>query len=349
MALTDMQCKTAKPKSKTYKLFDGEGLYLEIKPSGAKKWRLKYRLDNTEKRIGFGSYPKISLCEARVQKNAAKALLGKSIDPVLDRLEQQQTAAFVNSTIFQDIAFEWFNKQIESWDPRYAKTVWHRLEKYAFPDLGEYPVAMIKPLVILNCIEKIEKTAPEMARRVLRYCHYIFLYAIATARRENDPTFGLVNALKKYKKGHFASIEVDQLSHFIYDLHEHKFKLKRQTFLAIKLMFLTFVRTSELIKSEWREFDFSNSIWVIPGERMKMDRPFIVPLCRQATSLLFELKELNGNSPYVFPSFSKPGKHMSNGTILVALKRMGYKNKMTGHGFRSLAMGILKEKIRFQP
>lgn len=347
MPLSDLQCRNAKPKSKPYKLSDFEGLYLEVMPSGAKYWRLKYRLHGKEKRIALGVYPAVPLIEARQQKAAIKEEIKKGLDPVLVRLEQKQTAAFNASQTLELIGREWYNKQIGQWDPRYAQTVLHRLEKYLFPDLGAYPIRTLKPLAVLNCLQKIEMTAPEMARRIMSYCHQICMFAIATARAESDPTYGLQYALKKYRKGHFASISVDELPQFLLDLYEYRARLTRQTFLAIRFMFLTFIRTSELIKVTWQEINFEKALWTIPGERMKMDRPHLVPLSRQAIEILRELKEMNGHREHVFPSIPRPRKPMSNGTILVALKRMGYNGRMTGHGFRALAMGILKEKLGY--
>ena len=223
----------------------------------------------------------------------------------------------------------------------------HRLEKYAFDDLGHYPIHLLKPIVILACLQKIEKTAPEMARRVKQLCSHIFKYVIATNRIEHDLTHGLENALKKYRKGHFASISVDEVPELLKTLHHHKARLYNQTYLAIKLMFLTFVRTSELIEAKWSEINLEKALWIIPAERMKMREPHMVPLSRQAIAILEELKELNGKREYVFPGIPRPRKPMSKGTILVALKRMGFSKRMTGHGFRSLALGILKEKLGF--
>lgn len=342
-----MKCKTAKPKKVSYKLFDGEGLYLEVMPTAAKYWRLKYRIYGKEKRISFGVYPAVSLTEARQKRSFAKDQIKNGIDPILKRNEELQTAIHLSQKTFRDVAIKWHNKQLGNWEPRYASTVMHRLEKYAFGNLGTFPLNTIKPLLVLNTIQKIEETAPEMARRVLRYCHYIFLYGIATQQVESDPTIGLIHALKKYKKGHFASIDVDELPKFIYDLHEYRHKITRQTFLAIKLMFLTFIRTKELLKAQWSEINFENSMWTIPAERMKMKRAHLVPLSSQSVKVLRELEKLRGNTNFIFPSTCLKKETMSNGTILVALSRMGYKNRMTGHGFRALAMGILKEKLGF--
>jgi len=347
MPLTDRQCQTAKPKLKPYKLSDFEGLYLEVMPSGSKYWRLKYRLGGKEKRIGLGVYPKVALANARQKKDEIKEEIKRGINPALSRLEAKQMSTFAEADTFKEIALEWYPKQTGKWEPRYAQTVLHRLEKYLFPEIGKYPIKAIKPLTVLSCLQKIEKTGPEMARRIKQYCRYIFLYAIATGRLESDPTYGLEYALKKYKKGHFASIDIDKLPEFLIDLHEFRARITRQTFLAIKLMLLTFLRTKELVQGKWIEIDFEKAIWIVPAERMKMKKDHIVPLSRQTIKILEELKELNGKRDYILPGLSKPRQPMSKGTILMAIKRMKYDGKMTGHGFRALAMGVLKEKLGY--
>ncbi|MFC5410839.1 tyrosine-type recombinase/integrase [Larkinella bovis] len=347
MPLSDMQCRTAKPKIKPYKLSDSEGLYLEVLPSGGRYWKLKYRIHGKEKRIAIGVYPKISLLQARAEKSRIKDELKSGLDPILLKREKKQTAAFANAQTFEAVAKEWHSKGVESWDPRYAKTLMHRLEKYTFDDLGSYPIRTLKPIIILACLQKIEKTAPEMARRIKQIVSHICKYAIATGRLESDLTIGLETALKKYKKGHFASIDIDELPDLLKTLHNHKARLYHQTYLAIRLLFLTFVRTSELIEAKWSEIDFEKALWTIPAERMKMRSPHLVPLSRQSLEILIELKTMNGKRDYIFPSLPRPRKPMSKGTILVALKRMGYSRRMTGHGFRSLALSILKEKLGF--
>lgn len=347
MPLSDMQCRTAKPKDKPYKLSDSEGLYLEVLPSGGRYWKLKYRLHGKEKRIALGVYPGVKLSDARHEKDRIKDELRSGFNPVLLKQEKKSTAAYQSAQTFEQVAREWHSKGLEKWDPRYAKTLMHRLEKYTFVEIGPYPLQSLKPLVILACLQKIEKTAPEMARRIKQVISHICRYAIATGRLDRDLTIGLETALKQYRKGHFASIDIDELPQFLKALHEHKARLYRQTYLAIRLMFLTFVRTGELLEATWSEINFENALWTVPAERMKMRSPHLVPLSKQALAILLELKEMNGKREYVFPSLPRPRKPMSKGTILVALKRMGYSGRMTGHGFRSLALGILKEKLGF--
>ena len=245
------------------------------------------------------------------------------------------------------MALEWHQKQIGHWSAKHAQTVHYRLERYIFSEIGSYPLSAIKPVVMLACLQKIDRTAPEMSRRMKRICSHVFKYAIATGRTETDPTYGLECALRKYKRGHYASITVDEFPAFLIKLHNYKTQVYRQTYLAILLMMLTFVRTQELVEARWSEIDFDKAMWVIPGERMKMGLPHMVPLARQSLEIFKELKELNGHRTFVFPSVPRPRNPMSKNTVLQAIKRMGYAGQMTGHGFRSLALGLLKEKLGY--
>jgi len=347
MLLSDMQCRTAKPRSKPYKLFDGEGLYLEVMPSGAKYWRQKYRIHGKEKRISHGPYPEVPLMEARQRRRETKQDLRQGYDPTLLRLEKQQTARLAQAETFEKVALEWYSKQLGQWTARYAQSVKFRLEKYAFAEIGSYPINGIKPPVMLSCLQKIEKTSPETTRRVKALCSHIFKYAIATGRAEHDPTYGLESAMKKFRKGHYASITVDEFPEFLMSIHEYRDRISRQTFLALQLLLLTFVRTSELIEAKRSEFDLENKLWIIPKERMKMGLQHMVPLSNQSLKLIKELLEMNRNSEFLLPSYSQPRKPMCKNTMLVAIKRMGYNGRMTGHGFRSLALGLLKEKLGY--
>ena len=210
-------------------------------------------------------------------------------------------------------------------------------------------MAVITPPHIYACLQKIEERgAHEMARRALQMCGQVFRYAVVTGRVETDMTRDLKGSLKKFKRGHFASIEVDELPALVKKINNNDKRLFKQTTLTLKMMLLTFVRTNELIEATWDEFNFEKAVWNIPAERMKMREPHVVPLAKQTLEILQELKEMNSNRKFVFPSIFRPHKHTSDGTILSALKRLGYQNKMTGHGFRSLAMSTIKEKLGYQ-
>ncbi len=347
MPLSDMKCRTAKPRLKPYKLFDGEGLYLEVLPSGTKSWRQKYRLHGVEKRITHGVYPAVTLSEAREKRSGASKGLNEGTDPILQRLEQQQVAALAQQETFEKVALEWYNKQTGLWTARYSQSVKFRLEKYAFSEIGSYSVSRIKPPTMLACLQKIEKTSPETTRRIKALCSHVFKYAIATGRSEIDPTYGLEVALRKFRKGHYASITVDEFPEFLSKLFNYRDRLSRQTFLALQLLLLTFVRTAELIEAKRSEFDLENKMWIIPSTRMKMGLTHMVPLSDQAVKIIQELLSMHRNSEYLLPSYSQPRKPMCKNTMLVAIKRMGYNGRMTGHGFRSLALGLLKEKLGY--
>lgn len=347
MPLTNRACQAAKPKIKSYKMADGEGLYLEVTPAGTKLWRLKYRLHGKEKRISMGAYPTVSIVDARKAKEEIKKEISFGVDPVLKRWQTAQTNALRQQLDFKSMAMEWYDKQLPLWKPKHAAIIKHRFEKYIFPSLGEFPLAEIKPLLMLSCLQKMEKTAPDLTRRMKAMCSHVFKYAIATGRAENDPTYGLEAALKKFKSGHYAAISVDEFPEFLNCLTHYQPHVHRQTFLALRLLLLTFVRTGELVEAQWEEIHFDKAMWVIPAERMKMNLPHMIPLSRQALAIFRELKQMNGEREFIFPGYYHPRKPMSKNTMLVAIKRMGYGGKMTGHGFRSLALGILKEKLGY--
>lgn len=349
MKLTALQVKNAKPKDKDYKLFDGEGLFLLIKKTGKKHWRLKYRFLGKEKLLALGLYPLLSLQEAREAKLEAKKLIAGGTDPVAHKSSNKQEAIRNVENTFQAIALEWYDNRKDIWKPRYADEVIKRLREDIFPHIGKMPIKDIEPPLLLEIIRKIEKRgAVELAKRQLQKCGEIFRYAIATGRAVRDPSNDIKEALKPVKVEHFASIEVEELPDFLKDLNANKGRLLPTTQNALKLMLLTFVRTNELINSTWDEIDFKNKRWLIPAERMKMGKEHIVPLSDQAIEILKDQKENWGHWSHVFPSPVKPQKSISNNTILGALKRMGYQGRMTGHGFRSLAMGAIKQELGYR-
>lgn len=347
MTLSNMACQAARPKLKPYKLSDGEGLYLEIYPNGKKHWRLKYRLHGKEKRISLGSYPSVSIAEARKSRTSMKSQLHSGTDPNFKRKEEAQLLAFAQEQDFRSMALEWHEKQCPQWSKSHAEIIKHRFEKYIFPLLGDFALTDIKPLIMLNCFQKIERTAPDLCQRMKSMCSHVFKYAIATGRADRDPTYGLEAALKKFKRGHYPSVSVDEFPDFLKCMYGYQDRVNRQTFLALRLLLLTFVRTAELVEAKWPEINFEKAMWIIPAERMKIKRPHMVPLSRQALDILYELEEMNGKREYVLPGFYHPQEPMCKNTMLVAIKRMGYQGRMTGHGFRALALGLLKEKLGY--
>lgn len=353
MKLNDLTCKTAKPNpppSKTpRKLADGEGLYLWVMPNGKKYWRFKYRYLGKPKEYAIGVYPEVSLKEARAEKYKARKLLAKGKDPLEERkLERAKRELNAHNT-FKVIALEWYENRKDQWTPRYADEVLKRLDEDIFPEIGGQPIRDIEPPLLLTVIRKIEsRGAHDLAKRQLQKCGQVFRYGIATGRCVRDPSQDIREALKPIKKGHFAALDPSELPEFLKDLNSNKARLYPTTINAMRLMLLTFVRTKELIEACWDEIDWERKQWVIPAERMKMRKEHIVPLANQTIALLKEQKEIAGNWPHLFPSPNKPRQSISNNTILVALKRMGLQGRMTGHGFRALAMSTIKQELGYR-
>jgi len=347
--LTTTKIDHAKPTNKPYRLFDFLGLYLEVRPNGSKHWRFKYSLEGKERRLVLGRYPELSLLEAREKRDQAKKLVASGIDPITEKKKNRQQAVLKSAVTFELVAREWHEHFKERWSPQYVIDTMHRLEKDIFPHMGSSPIADILAPELLCVLRLIEKRgAYEVARRMLQICNQIFRYAIVTGRAKYNPATDMRGALKPVKREHFAALDPEDIPVFLGDLERNDARLFLHTRLAIKLMMLTFVRTSELIESKWDEFDLEKKQWVIPASRMKMKRPHVVPLSSQSLAILKEVKELNGNREWVFASNAKPRKPMSNGTILKALERLGYKGRMTGHGFRALAMSTIKEKLGYR-
>lgn len=354
MKLNDKRCKAAQPKEKPYKLSDGGGLYMLVKPDGGKFWRMKYRFMRKERLLSFGAYPTISLLDARDHREAAKKLLLAGKDPSSVKQENDRNAILASKNTFEVVALEWIEKEREHWTPNYINDVTARLEKNVFPFVGSRPIADITPSEFLHdVLRKIEKRkAYYLAGRVRRTCGQIFRYGVATSRCERDITHDLKDALKTKPTEHFAALTIEQLPDFLQVLEKNDMRLYPQTRRAIKLLMLTFTRTKELIEArrDTGELDFKNGKWEIPATRMKKRKPHIVPLSKQAIKLFKEQLEDTEhlNSPYVFPRQFRPKAHMSNATILVGIGRMGYKGEMTGHGFRALAMSTIKEKLGYR-
>ena len=324
MKLSDQACKSAKPKDKTYKMADGGGLYLEVTTKGSKLWRLKYRFLKKQKKLSIGVYPIITLAEARNQRDEAKRLLANNLDPAAVKQELKLEMHSEAANTFEVIAREWFKMKMVEWSKANTIQTLNRLEKDVFPIIGKYPIKMITHKMLLDLAHSIkERGANELAKRVIQMSVHIFRYAIITGRADKNIAEDLKGMVKSESKKHFAAIEAKELPEFISDLRNHKAKLNRQTYLAVNFMMLTFVRTGEMIKAEWNEFDLDNKVWLIPAKRMKMNNDHLVPLSRQSIEILQELREIHNHPKYVFPSRISRDNHMSNNTVLMAIKRMG--------------------------
>ena len=349
MPLSEMRVRTAKPKEKPYKLTDGDGLFLLITPQDGKYFRFKYRFDGKEKLLAFGTYPEVSLADARQRRDEARKQIAHGIDPGAVRKAMKQAETEEKET-FEVIAREWHTKFTPTWTPGHAETIMSRLERDLFPWIGKRPMSEIKAPELLAVLRRVEsRGALESAHRIRTIAGQVFRYAVATGRAERDPSTDLKGALPQPKENHHAAItdpkEVAPLLRAI-DGYQGHFVVK----CALRLAPMFFVRPGELRNAEWAEIDLEEAVWSIPAEKMKMKQAHIVLLCRQAIEILTELKELTGNSKYVFPSGRTFARPMSNNAILAALRRMGYDNDtMTGHGFRAMARTILDEILHENP
>ncbi len=353
MALTELKCKNTKAEGKPIKLSDSGGLFLQVMPNGKKYWRLKYRYLGKEKLLSLGVYPLVTLAEARDGRDEAKKLLSKGIDPSFAKKDSKRKAKLNAANTFEAIAREWHERQKNRWGEGHAQNVMRRLEVDVFPHIGNRPIADIDaPELLQDVLRKIEKRgALDVAGRIRTISGQIFRYAIQTGRCKHNPTDDLSGALMTRKTKHFAALDIKEIPELLNALKTNHARLFDRTRRAINLSLLTFVRPGELRQARWEEIDFDEKQWTIPAERMKMRRPHIVPLSRQAIEILKEQQEevAGLKTEWVFPSQSGHKQPMSDGTVLVALKRMGFHGRMTAHGFRALARTTIREKLDYSP
>ena len=341
MALTDTGVRKIKAKSNAYRLSDGGGLYLWVTPAGGKLWRWKYRHEGKEKLMSFGSYPDVSLSLARERHAEARKLLATGIDPMAQRKAEKAQAE--NS--FQSIALRWLEHWRHGKSPRHVDATQRRMEANIFPLLGARPIGEIEAPELVAVVKAIEaRGAADLAKRALENTGQIFRFAIAHGFTKRNPASEIrpADVLKPTHKTNLARIDAKELPTLLKRIEVYQGT--HITRLAMKLMTFTFVRTSELIGARWEELDIEAARWSIPAERMKMRTPHIVPLARQTIELLDTLRTLTGDSEWLFPGDRNAKKPMSNNTILKGLERMGYKGRMTGHGFRGLASTVLHEQ-----
>ena len=345
MPLTDTKARNAKALDKPYRLADRKGLFLFVTPSGGKLWRWKYRYNGAQKLMALGRYPDVPLAEARERHAAASKILASDIDPMAVRKSEKVAAIANEENSFKGVAGLWLDHWKVDKSAQHIDATQRRLEANVYPCIGARPITEIEPRELVTMVKAIEtRGVGDLAKRALQTTGQIFRYAIAHGLAKRNPVveFKPSDVLKPTKKINLARVDPAELPALLRAIEVYRGT--QVTRLAMKLMTLTFVRTSELIEARWSEFDLENARWDIPAERMKMDTPHMVPLSRQAIEVLELLKTLTGNGELLFPGERNREKPMSNNTILFALARMGYKGRQTGHGFRGLASTILHER-----
>lgn len=341
MALTDTEIRKAKAAAKPRTMADGGGLSLLVTPSGGKRWRWKYRFEGKEQSLSFGRYPDVSLVQVRALHADARKTLASGVNPATRR--KAEKATIENS--FETIANRWIEHWQEDKSIRHVDSTRRRLDSNILPYLGKLPVNAIAAPDVVRMVREIEKRgARDVAKRALETTGQIFRFAIAHGYAERNPASEIKprDILRATVKTNYARVDAKDLPELLRAIEVYKGS--HVTRLAMKLMALTFVRTSELIGARWDEIDWDGSRWNIPAERMKMRSPHIVPLAKQSMEALRLLQTITGGGELLFPGERDPRRSMSNNTILYALKRMGYGREMTGHGFRGVASTILHEQ-----
>lgn len=353
MALTDIAIRNAKPGPKPYKMGDSLGLFLLIQPSGGKLWRLKYRVDGREKKVGFGTYPEVSLSEARRRRDEAREVIAAGKDPSREKQREKVHSRQLAGDTFSLIAAEFCDKRKRDGDKAWAPATATRSEyllNQLSGSIGRMPISQIEPADVLAAVRKIERRGNlESARRTLQLASSVFRYAVMTARLKSDPTRDLKGVLRSPAVTHYGAIteasRVGELLRAI-DGYEGLGIAK----LAMQLAPHVFVRPGELRHAEWSEIDLDAAVWTIPAEKTKMRKPHRVPLSTQAVALLREALTVTGPTGYVFPSVRTRSRPMSENTINAGLRRLGYtSDEMTAHGFRAMASTLLNESGKWSP
>ena len=332
--LTDTQLRNAKPKEKPYKLTDGNGLYLEVRPNGSKLWRYRYRISGKENLFAVGDYPAMSLTEARGEREAARKLVKQGIHPSHQRRTETLRRSIEAESTFKAVAETWIKENGAHWSENYRRQIDQRLRGDAFPYIGALPIKSIVPAHIKDLLKRVEKRgSPASAKLLKTWISGVFRFAAGELLVDTDPTWPLRNTIKAPKTKHIAHLTAREIPAFLQAIEgvqgEHPTKM------AVQLLWLTLVRTVELRGAEWREFDLDAGLWTVPAERMKMREKHVVPLSAQAVELLRALKPLTGRWQYVFPGRKDREQPLTHEAIRDVFNRSGYAGKFTPHGVRS--------------
>lgn len=350
--LTDKEISNLKGRDKPYRVADGEGLYIEVKPDGSKYWRLAYRFGGKQKTLALGVYPEVGAKKVRQKRAEAKALLATNIDPGLQRKVEKLTAHLSAANTFEAIAREWHEKREGGLAAITANKTITALETHVFPLIGGLPVASLEPAHILAVVTSVDaKGKGETARRVRAWIDAVLRYAIVTQRLKINPAAEIRSGevLKPVKEKHLDSLPIADLPTFLRSLEDPAKRVDYRTRLALRLLVLTFVRPGELNWAMWNEFDIEAKEWRIPPERiegqgrgMKMKEEHIVPLSDQAIAVIERLRPLTGAYRFLFPCKGEPTKGMSENTLRMAIQK-GLGFPVTAHGFRATATSALLE------
>ena len=343
--LSELKIKSAKPTEKDYVLFDGGGLQMRVRSNGSKLWNFNYRHPITKKRInmGLGTFPEVSLAQARKGSVAAREVLAKGLDPKELRDEVLQAKQAETEHTFQNVATAWYELKKDSVTQAYAEDIWRSLTLHVFPDLGTTPISAISAPHVINLLRPLEtKGSLETVKRLSQRLNEIMTYGVNSGLIHANPLSGIRSVFKKPKKKNMAALAPDELKELMVAIANAS--IKRTTRCLIEWQLNTMTRPAEAATTRWVDIDFERRIWTIPAERMKKRRTHIVPLTDQALALLEAIKPYSGHREYVFPADRDPRTHCNSQTANMALKRMGFAGRLVSHGMRSMASTILNEE-----
>lgn len=342
MALTELAIRNLKPKNKVYRVADSNGLTLEISPTGSKLWRWRYYYQGKAQMLALGKYPAVSLAEARKRRDDARMLVDTGKHPTREKKLQKIRKAHEGENTFEKVARRCLAIRQKGLNEKYSKQCLLRMEQHVFKRIGDLPITEITIPDVVEVVEAIGKRGTVVtAKRMKQLIKQVFRYAAQRGLCQHNPAADLKDILPSTENKHHACIHPTELPDLLTKIEARHNDFTKY---AIQLLMLTFVRTGELIGAKWEEINWTEKEWHIPKERMKMRRPHMVPLSNQAFAILKELRKETGGKEYIFYSPASKSKHISNGTVLMGLRRMGFQNRMTGHGFRTLASTILHEE-----
>ena len=349
--LTDTEIKKAKPTEKEFTLWDGDGLFLRIKPSGKKIWHLGYTVPLTKKRakMSLGFYPYLTLAQARALLDEYLSLLAQGIDPQSHNEQKAQALKDATEHTFQTVAKKWLDEKIKTSgiSQDHAKDIWRSLERNIFPTLGDVPIKEIRPKMLKQHLDPIEQRGVlETLRRIISRLNEIFRYAATEELIEFNPADNLIQRFSKPKKQNMPALPPDELPRFMTALSNASIRL--ETRLLIEWQLLTWVRPGEAVRARWTDIDEESKYWNIPSDFMKMKRPHKVPLSKEAIRILESMKPISGHREWVVPSIKNPLTHMHEQTANAALIRMGLGGELVAHGMRSIARTAAEEAGKFR-
>ncbi|MGZ9736883.1 integrase domain-containing protein [Pseudomonas sp. GNP012] len=342
--LSELKVKSAKPSEKDYVLFDGGGLQMRVRSNGSKLWNFNYRHPVTKKRInmGLGTFPEVSLAQARKGSIAAREVLAQGLDPKEQRDVELQAKQAETEHTFQNVATSWYELKKDAVTPAYAEDIWRSLTLHVFPDLGTTPISAISAPQVINLLRPLEtKGSLETVKRLSQRLNEIMTYGVNSGLIHANPLSGIRSVFKKPKKKNMAALAPDELKELMVAIANAS--IKRTTRCLIEWQLNTMTRPAEAATTRWEDIDLEKKIWTIPAERMKKRRIHIVPLTDQALALLEAIKPYSGHREYVFPADRDPRTHCNSQTANMALKRMGFEGRLVSHGMRSMASTILNE------